>query len=238
MHDTVLSILRTHIHGNITDHVQNVLVKCGMVVHANLLDIKCLSPPILSSPPQHRTWYPTRCARGPRLSLITVCVVRAHMYDITKNTYIEDSLRIDSNMPFYLCSMQELGLVESVRCRDAMGCGKVGDIGLLVNPRAVWRDLSDHFSGGTATEFQGRLPEKTVLQDRGIGWQLLPFWTSSLFLYLFLACWFCHVETGWQVGGSWCIRVPRNCEFWALLVPRPSARNSCSLESSGIDPAF
>lgn len=42
MHDTVLSILQTHIHGNITDHVQNVLVKCGMVVHANLLDIKCL----------------------------------------------------------------------------------------------------------------------------------------------------------------------------------------------------
>ena len=37
--------------------------------------------------------------------------------------------------------MQELGLVESVRCRDAMGCGEVGDSGLLVNPMWPFRSF-------------------------------------------------------------------------------------------------
>lgn len=101
--------------------------------------------PFLSSTPQCRTWCPFRCARGPRLSLITVCVVRAHMYDITKDTYIEDSYRIDSNMPFY------------VQCRSWVSL-RVLDVGMpwdvarwvTVDCWSIQCGLSDHFSGGTA----------------------------------------------------------------------------------------
>ena len=87
--------------------------------------------------------------------------------------------------------MQELGLVESVRCRDAMGCGKVGDSGLLVNPMWPFRSFFGRDSRDSHL-FQGRLPEKSVLQDcDGIGWQLLPFWTSSSLFCTF----FCHVDS-------------------------------------------
>ena len=85
MHDSVSAILRTHMHGNSTDLVQNVLVKCVIVVHVNLLDIKFNRDRSITS---HSFCQPLNAeldiqlevlgARGPRLSLNTVYEWNVH----------------------------------------------------------------------------------------------------------------------------------------------------------------